>query len=78
MTVSDTGHGMDEKTLQQIFDPFFTTKAVGQGSGLGLSVSLGIVRGYHGTITVESDGRSGTTFTVLLPASDATPTPDES
>ena len=54
-----------------MFDPFFTTKAVGKGSGLGLSVSLGLIRGYRGTILVDSDGRTGTQFTVLLPVADA-------
>lgn len=65
--VRDTGTGIPPESLPKVFDPFFTTKPVGKGSGLGLSVSLGIVRSCRGTILVESDGRAGTTFTVLLP-----------
>ena len=66
-TVRDTGSGIPPEALAKVFDPFFTTKPVGKGSGLGLSVSLGIVRSYRGTILVASDGKTGTTFTVLLP-----------
>jgi len=65
--VRDTGTGIAPESLHKVFDPFFTTKPVGMGSGLGLSVSLGLVRGYRGTILVDSDGHSGTQFTVLLP-----------
>jgi signal transduction histidine kinase len=66
-SVRDTGTGIPPESLTRVFDPFFTTKAVGKGSGLGLSVSLGIVQSYRGTITAASDGKSGATFTVLLP-----------
>jgi two-component system NtrC family sensor kinase len=65
--VRDTGVGIPPEALSRVFDPFFTTKPVGKGSGLGLSVSLGIVQSYRGTILVASDGHEGTTFTVLLP-----------
>ena len=67
--VRDTGTGIPADNLRRVFDPFFTTKAVGKGSGLGLSVSLGLVQGYRGTILVDSDGASWTEFTVLFPAS---------
>ncbi len=67
VTVRDTGTGILPESLPRVFDPFFTTKPVGKGSGLGLSVSLGIIRSYRGTIGVASDGVTGTTFTVLLP-----------
>lgn len=65
--VRDDGPGIPKEALGRVFDPFFTTKAVGKGSGLGLSVSLGIVQSYRGMIVAESDSTTGTTFTVLLP-----------
>ena len=70
IVVRDTGTGIPRKDLPKVFDPFFTTKPVGKGSGLGLSVSLGLVRGYRGTILADSDGRSWTELTVLLPLFD--------
>jgi signal transduction histidine kinase/ActR/RegA family two-component response regulator len=77
LVVRDTGCGMDAATKARIFEPFFTTKPLGQGTGLGLSVSLGLIQQHGGTIIAENcDPRDGTgaRFTVRLPSS-AHPTP---
>ena len=65
--VLDQGCGIEKKNLRKIFDPFFTTKGVGEGTGLGLSVSYGIIQEIGGKITVDSDEGRGTTFSVYLP-----------
>jgi two-component system NtrC family sensor kinase len=65
--VSDTGHGMTPSISERVFEPFFTTKPPGEGTGLGLSVSYGIIQAHEGTISVESTPDVGTTFTILLP-----------
>lgn len=67
ITVEDEGPGIDDEVLPHIFEPFFTTKGVGEGTGLGLSVSYGIVRDHGGSIEVESTRGRGARFTVLLP-----------
>ena len=65
--VHDTGQGIQAKDLARIFDPFFTTKPTGQGTGLGLSVSYGIIKNHGGSIRVESTPGQGATFTIELP-----------
>jgi CheY-like chemotaxis protein len=70
ISITDTGTGMDKKTLKRIFDPFFTTKKPGQGIGLGLSSAYGIVKNHGGYIMAQSQLGQGSTFTIYLPASD--------
>jgi two-component system, NtrC family, sensor kinase len=65
--VRDTGRGINRECLPRIFDPFFTTKPTGEGTGLGLSVSYGIVKDHGGEIFVESDPGKGSVFTIVLP-----------
>ena len=65
--VQDDGTGIDERDIPHVFDPFFTTKGVGEGTGLGLSVSYGIVQDHGGRIEVSSERHKGTCFAVLLP-----------
>ena len=78
IAVSDDGGGIASDLLPRIFEPFFTTKPVGQGTGLGLSVSLGVIQQHGGSITVENrtdpgQGRSGAEFVVRLPMPAAAP-----
>jgi two-component system NtrC family sensor kinase len=65
--ISDTGQGIPEQNLSRIFDPFFTTKAVGEGTGLGLSMVYGIIKKHSGEIVVESKVGQGTCFILRLP-----------
>ncbi len=67
LVISDTGHGMDPDTLKRIFEPYFTAKKTGEGTGMGLAVVHGIVKGHGGEITVDSQLGQGTTFHVFLP-----------
>lgn len=71
ITLSDTGHGMDERVKSRLFEPFFTTRAGGQGIGLGLSVAHGILAAHGGGIDVESAPGEGATFRVRLPSGPA-------
>ena len=65
--IADAGIGISDKNIDRIFDPFFTTKDAGQGTGLGLSVSYGIIEQHGGKIEVSSSPGKGSTFKVFLP-----------
>jgi two-component system cell cycle sensor histidine kinase/response regulator CckA len=67
LRVTDTGMGMDSKTMAQIFEPFYTTKRPGVGTGLGLSVVDGIAEQHGGWVNVESEPARGTSFSICLP-----------
>jgi signal transduction histidine kinase len=75
VSVRDTGSGMSEETVAHVFEAFFTTKPEGAGTGLGLSVSLDIIRQHGGMIEVESRPGTGTTMRVVLPVAGAAPAP---
>jgi len=68
LEISDTGTGIPHETIDKIFDPFFTTKELGQGTGLGLSTAIGIVKSHGGFMQVYSEVGRGTSFKVFLPA----------
>ncbi|HPS12870.1 MAG TPA: ATP-binding protein, partial [Prolixibacteraceae bacterium] len=65
--IEDTGKGIPAEFIDKIFDPFFTTKTVGQGVGLGLSITFGIIKEHNGKIEVKSEVNRGTIFTISLP-----------
>jgi len=65
--IQDTGSGISPEHLPRVFDPFFTTKPEGQGTGMGLSVSYGIISHHHGTIQASSKPGEGALFTIRLP-----------
>jgi signal transduction histidine kinase len=67
LTIKDTGIGIARELLDRIFDPFFTTKEVGEGTGLGLAVTLAMVQRLNGQIDVQSQPGKGSTFIITLP-----------
>mgnify|MGYP001811872001 CR=1 FL=1 len=71
ITVSDTGSGITTEVRERMFDPFFTTKPRGQGTGLGLSTSLGIVLSHRGAVDVQSKPGEGTAITAVFPLLDS-------
>ncbi len=68
VSVSDTGTGMSESVRRKIFEPFFTTKETGKGTGLGTSISFGIIKDYSGTIEINSEEGQGSEFIIRFPA----------
>ena len=71
LSIADTGHGMDAKTMTHVFEPFYSTKPTGEGTGLGMAMAYGIVKNHHGAIVCESQKGMGTTFHIYLPAAKA-------
>ncbi|MCP4676541.1 MAG: response regulator, partial [Deltaproteobacteria bacterium] len=71
LRVVDSGEGMDRETMERVFEPFFTTKEQGKGTGLGMSMVYGAVRGHGGFVTIESDVGNGTTVTLRFPVTGA-------
>jgi nitrogen-specific signal transduction histidine kinase/ActR/RegA family two-component response regulator len=76
LTVSDTGEGISKEVMERIFEPYFTTKEKGVGTGLGLAVTHGIVKGHGGAITLESKPGKGSTFNVYIPRIEKGVTPE--
>jgi PAS domain S-box-containing protein len=70
ISVSDSGGGIDKKSMERLFQPFYTTKEVGKGTGLGLSIVYGIIKQHKGAVMVSSEAGLGTTFNIYLPLID--------
>ena len=68
LSVEDTGHGIDDETMNHLFEPFYTTKEQGKGTGLGLAVAYGVVQQHRGWINVYSEPGMGARFSIYLPA----------
>ena len=65
LSIKDNGMGIDKEIMNHIFEPFFTTKEAGKGTGMGLSITYGIIKKFGGEIEVHSDNKSGTTFNLI-------------
>ncbi len=74
---SDTGEGIKKEDLKKVFEPFFTTKPVGQGTGLGMSITYRVIKNHNGEISVDSEVGKGTTFTIKLPINYKKQTPQD-
>jgi len=72
VAIKDTGIGIPKSIKDKIFEPFFTTKKIGKGTGIGLSISYGIVKDFHGDIRFKSKKNLGTTFIITFPRNDST------
>lgn len=70
LSIADTGTGMSEESRLRMFEPFYTTKPIGQGTGLGMAITYGVVEAHHGSISVTTTPGRGTTFTINLPLID--------
>ena len=68
VAVTDNGVGMSDEVKEKLFEPFFTTKRIGKGTGLGVSISYGIIKDYSGTIEIDTQAGRGTTFILKFPA----------
>ena len=73
MEIADTGTGMEKQVADRIFDPFYTTKEVGKGTGLGLTIVYGIIKGHDGYIFCDTEPGKGTTFRIYLPVKKGLP-----
>jgi len=70
--IKDTGHGIDEKSLSRVFDPFYTTRPLGKGTGLGLTVSLNIIRNHHASIDIRNRDAGGVSVLIMFRAKEVT------
>jgi len=70
--IKDTGHGIDDKSFSKLFDPFYTTRPLGKGTGLGLTVSLNIIRKHHASIDIRNRDAGGVSVVMMFRAKEVT------